>query len=388
MKEVFNLSEGMSQEEIDKLLGNTTSVEDDDVVNSEESEGNNGGEMSQEEIDKLMNQEDEEQSGENLEKSQVEMMEEENRKLKEEALTKEEKDVIGEVGNIAFGSSATSLSNLLNKRVTITTPRVDVLEPEQLEDGDIPHVVLNIKFAEGLEMENLLIIKNKVAKSISSLMLGSDGVIEEEEPDLSEMELSAVQEAMNQMMGGAATSLSELIKEPIDISPPTIKVVGLEEEVQKLNDEEDKSKVVRISFELEVEGLIKSNLYQMITIENAKKMASKLLGEDEEENSIENEVTDSESVKKEEQDDTGDGGTSNGHGLGEHLGSVGVIIEVRFGSNYMSLEKILSMKNGELIELKERTDEPMGIFANGIQIGEGEIVNVEGNFGVEIKDVF
>ena len=45
---------------------------------------------------------------------------------KPEALSDTEKDAVGEISNISMGTAATTLSSLLNQKVNITTPRVEV----------------------------------------------------------------------------------------------------------------------------------------------------------------------------------------------------------------------------------------------------------------------
>lgn len=134
------------------------------------------------------------------------MLEKEN-----EHLTPQECDILGEIANISFGSASTVLSTILNRQVNITAPRVELVDLYDTSDVEVPHVVLNIHFTKGLDMENLLVLKQDVALSIADLMMMGTGEVEEGK-ELGELELSAVQEAMNQMMGFAATSMSEFFK--------------------------------------------------------------------------------------------------------------------------------------------------------------------------------
>ena len=139
----------------------------------------------------------------------------------EDYITPIEQDALGEIGNIAFGSSATTLSALLGKKVDITTPEVSVIAYENLADEfPEPHVAVYVNYVEGFQGINLLVIKREDAQVIADLMLGGEGKVQSDE--LNELHISAVQEAMNQMMGSAATSMSEIFGRTVNISPPGI----------------------------------------------------------------------------------------------------------------------------------------------------------------------
>ncbi|WP_283747342.1 flagellar motor switch protein [Bacillus cereus] len=193
-----------------------------------------------------------------------------------EYLTPQECDILGEIANISFGSASTVLSTILNRQVSITAPHIELVDLYDTSDVEIPHVVLNIHFTKGLDMENLLVLKQDVALSIADLMMMGTGVVEEGK-ELSELELSAVQEAMNQMMGFAATSMSEFFQDTVDMSPPTIKIVKLKEEMEKISSINGSNVIVKVSFELKIDNLIDSKLVQIVSVEHAKQMINKLL---------------------------------------------------------------------------------------------------------------
>ncbi|GLV63864.1 flagellar motor switch protein FliN [Bacillus mycoides] len=193
-----------------------------------------------------------------------------------EHLTPQQCDILGEIANISFGSASTVLSSILNRQVSITTPHIELVDLYDTSDVEIPHVVLNIHFTKGLDMENLLVLKQDVALSIANLMMMGTGVVEEGK-ELGELELSAVQEAMNQMMGFAATSMSEFFQDTVDMSPPTIKVVRLQEEMEKISGIDGSNVIVKVSFELKIDNLVDSKLVQIVSVEHAKQMVKKLL---------------------------------------------------------------------------------------------------------------
>ena len=170
-------------------------------------------------------------------------------------LTEEQKDAIGEISNISMGSAATTLGMLLNQTVTITTPNVSYVSWDELADSyDRPCVFLQIKYVEGLDGNNVLVLKENDVKIITDLMMGGPGVATDE--PITELHLSAIGEAMNQMMGSASTSMSSMLNKKIDISPPIAEVVDLNESMNtgKLP-EFLKSKFVKVSFKMLVNSI-------------------------------------------------------------------------------------------------------------------------------------
>lgn len=193
----------------------------------------------------------------------------------EDFLSLMEQDALGEIGNISFGSSATALSTLLNQKVDITTPTVTVIARGRLEDEfPQPYVAIQVKYTEGFSGTNLLVIKQEDAAIIADLMLGGDGLNPAEL--LGEIQLSAVQEAMNQMMGSSATSMSTIFSKRVDISPPSIDMLDFQHGAgtEKIPNED---MLVKVSFRLKVGELIDSNIMQLLPLEFAKDLVAELL---------------------------------------------------------------------------------------------------------------
>ena len=139
-----------------------------------------------------------------------------------------EKDAIGEIANISMGTSATTLFSLVNQKVSITTPLVTIANWDTvLEEYPAPCVFIEIQYTEGLAGSNILILAERDVKIITDLMMGGDGT--NIDGELGELHLSAISEAMNQMMGSSATSLSSMMGKKIDISPPKASLVKINE---------------------------------------------------------------------------------------------------------------------------------------------------------------
>ncbi|WP_153978003.1 flagellar motor switch phosphatase FliY [Paenibacillus xylanilyticus] len=220
--------------------------------------------LSQEEIDALLRQSESMGSTDPSEKTV------------DDFLTELEQDALGEIGNITFGSAATALSTLLGLKVDITTPKVSIISRSQFEEAfPKPHVAVHVNYVDGFEGINSLVIKKRDAQVIADLMLGGEGNPADEE--LNEIHISAVQEAMNQMMGSSATSMSTIFNRFVNISPPGIDILNMEsgEGVSSLPHDET---LIRVSFRLLIGDLIDSNLMQLLPVDFAKHMVDMLIG--------------------------------------------------------------------------------------------------------------
>ncbi|MEW9108600.1 flagellar motor switch phosphatase FliY [Cytobacillus gottheilii] len=223
------------------------------------------GMLSQDEIDALLRGTDGDQPSEK-EAAELNI---------DELISPMEQDALGEIGNISFGSSATALSALLNQKVDITTPTVSVILKKRLiEEFPHPYVAIQVSYTEGFLGSNLLVINQEDAAVIADLMLGGDG----KNPSdlLDEIRLSAVQEAMNQMMGSAATSMSTIFGKKVDISPPTIDLLNLPDgEGMETIPPDDK--LIKISFRLKIGDLIDSNIMQLLPLSFGTKLVHELM---------------------------------------------------------------------------------------------------------------
>lgn len=188
-------------------------------------------------------------------------------------LADSDKDAVGEISNISMGTAATTLSSLLNQKVNITTPKVSVSSWDDLaERYDRPCVMMQISYKEGIDGNNVLILKENDVKIITDLMMGGVGEVDDSEP-LSELHLSAIGEAMNQMMGSAATSMSSMFNRKIDISPPTANVIETYSDTS-LDTIPDflKNKFVLVAFRMQIGDLIDSEIMQLYPIDFAKEL--------------------------------------------------------------------------------------------------------------------
>ena len=187
-------------------------------------------------------------------------------------LTDVEKDAIGEISNISMGTAATTLFSLVNRKVEISTPVVSYAKWEDLVAAyERPCVFIRIAYTVGLDGSNILVLKESDVKIITDLMMGGDGT--NTDGELGELHLSAISEAMNQMMGSAATSLSSMLNKTIDISPPMADLIDLKENIDEASiDEFLTNEFVRITFRMEIGDLVDSEIMQLYPVSFAREM--------------------------------------------------------------------------------------------------------------------
>lgn len=399
------------------------------------SEGNNDF-LSQEEIDALMNQ-SESNGGED--NNSVSDNEGAGAKL-----TAEEIDVLGEVGNIAMGSAATALYTILDEKVEITAPKVEVMSFSNIsEQYHKPCVMVDVEYVAGLEGVNLLVIQKEDAAIIADLMMGGDG----SDPDieLSEIHISAVGEAMNQMMGSASTAMSTIIDDVVNISPPTAEYLKMDKALDSDKFFGGEETLVAISFNLKVGDLIDSQFQQLSTLDFTKNLVRKLtttedalsskeqifedvpdeevktprdnVNQDVSEQQTSHQQLD-ESVSSEKQDQYQQTTTQmdksslsgqvkqdpvgvkkasfpdfdedEGQPLPQNIELVKDVplqATVRLGKARMKIKDILDLGEGSIIELDKLAGETVDLLVNGKLIAKGEVVVIDENFGFRVKDI-
>jgi len=374
----------------------------------------NGSSLSQEEIDSLINSGDDSSDKDNG----VE-------------LTEDQIDVIGEIGNIAMGSAATALFTLLNKKVDITAPSVDISSfKEVVEEYTQPFVLVKVEYVEGLEGLNLLILDSKDAAIIADLMMGGSGENVDADTELDEIHLSAVGEAMNQMMGSSSTSISNIIDKVVNISPPEpIFDVDTDEFENDYFDKEDP--LIVTSFDLKIGNLIDSKFKQLAPLQFTKKLIKSLQENNEGltaktdnsmQSSVSAEVAEKSSKEKKVEKDKKETqnvkqtatktstnkqlkssdkvdvqeaqfpqfGEKQGQGLPQNmelLKDVPLTVTVRLGKSKMTISEVLDLGEGSIIELDKLAGELVDLYVNGKLIAKGEVVVIDESFGFRVKDI-
>jgi len=372
-----------------------------------------------------------------------------------EILTDVEKDAIGEVANISMGSSATTLYSLVNRKVNITTPVVESAKWESLlAEYERPCVFIQIKYTVGLDGSNILVLKEHDVKVITDLMMGGDG--SNTGGEINELHLSAISEAMNQMMGSSATSLSTMLDKMIDISPPEASFVDLStfksggEIAPFLADI-----FVKIAFRMQIDDLVDSTIMQLYPIDFAKELCSTFLKNQLESTAPETapqaaapQAAQAPQMDMNQMNQMGMpqmqmgmgmpqmGMDANQMGMGmpqmgmgmpqmqmgmgmpqmqmmpnmniqpaqfqsfsrdagamqgqENIGlikDVPLEVTVELGRTSKSIAEILDFTPGTIIELDKIAGEPIDILVNGRLVARGEVVVIEESFGVRVTEI-
>ena len=193
----------------------------------------------------------------------------------DDVLSDVEKDAVGEVANISMGSSATTLYSLVNRKVNITTPVVSMVNWDGVtDDYEKPCVFIQIHYTAGLDGSNILVLREHDVKVITDLMMGGDGT--NTDGELGELHLSAISEAMNQMMGASATSMSSMLGIPVDISTPDVNKIDVDSvKMFEKMFELPENHFVKVTFHMEVGDLIDSIMVQLYPLHFAEDMIKK-----------------------------------------------------------------------------------------------------------------
>ena len=354
--------------------------------------------------------------------------EENNVEETEEVITEADKDLLGEIGNICMGTASTALYQLINQKVNITTPVVSVTTLKEIKSGfEAPNIILDIQYIAGIIGRNILIIKIKDGVVISNLMMGGDGNVKKTH-ELSEIEMSAVSEAMNQMIGSAATSMATMFGRKVDISPPTSKVLKSNDEAISDSISEDEH-IVKVSFRLKIGDIVDSNIMQLFPIKTAKSIVAIMTGQDKVQEEpqkvselilnkevVENPVNNSPAMQSQpvqqaqlvEPTYSSPEPQRYEQPVEVHkaafeplvpqndvmpINNIDLILDVPLdisvvlGRTKKSIQDILNLGTGSLIELDKLAEQPVEILINGKQIALGEVIVVDENFGVRITNI-
>ncbi|NLO10749.1 MAG: flagellar motor switch phosphatase FliY [Clostridiales bacterium] len=356
-----------------------------------------------------------------------------------ELLTDAEKDAVGEISNISMGTAATTLFSLVNQRVVITTPVVEYASWKDITNSyDKPCVFIQIYYEEGLDGNNILILKENDVKVITDLMMGGDGT--NTDGELSDLHLSAISEAMNQMMGSAATSVSSMLETRVVISPPIATKVDLDENIVG-EDIADflKDRFVKVSFNMVIGDLVDSVLMQLYPVEFAKNLYEEFMAVNSMESEIppkpqspkpkaETKVTQVQDTYEQPSAPAGNipynmaGMMPNGAAymnqqaymppvqdvniqpaqfapfsqMVQHmvppenidlLMDVPLEVTVELGRTSKSIKDILDFAPGTIIELNRLAGEPIDVLVNGKFVAKGEVVVMEEAFGIRVTEI-
>lgn len=338
-----------------------------------------------------------------------------NSQSKELTLTAQQKDVLGEVGNISMGTAATTLFALLNHKVEISTPDVSLIDIKKLgAKYDRPCVGLRISYKEGLVGANLLILKQDDVKIIANLMMGGDGSIDPD-AELTDLDLSAISEAMNQMVGSSSTSLSSMLGYKIDIDTPQAFILEFEDDNFFQTVDLGGDILVCNAFRMVVGDLIDSEIMQLLPMDFAEGIIQQLHDGKDEAKKETTEVPASSPTPKSSPAPAMSSSVNTAQStnvmhnnvnvqpaqfqnfdineLAQQKENITIIrdvpleVTVELGRTKKAIKEILEFNPGTVIELDKIAGEPVDILVNGKFVAKGEVVVIDENFGVRVTDI-
>jgi flagellar motor switch protein FliN/FliY len=360
-----------------------------------------GGSLSQEEIDALLKAGAD--AGPTAEEAPAEVPPADEAPSADD-LDAQERDTIGEVGNICMSSAATTLSLLLSRPVQITTPLVEIVGAEEVRaEFNAPAMIVSIDYTEGLDGRNVFLLSIRDASVVADLMMGGEGTPSEE---LSELHTSAIAEAMNQMMGSASTAMAEMAGRRVDISAPQIRVLDLATPTS-FEELGITSSMVRTSFQLRVGELLDTTLMQLMPIAFARALVDGLMQPAAPAPAPAAPAAPAPTGAAPADDDArhlhalpappvaqpvtfpsldevpADPGGSDI----SLLLDVPLQVTVELGRTQLRIRNVLELVPGSIVELDKLAGEPVDVLVNGKPIARGEVVVIDEEFGVRITDV-
>ena len=354
-------------------------------------------------------------------------------------LTEMEADIIGEVMNISMGAAATAMSDILDRKVNLTTPRLRIVKLGEFSYTHLEPVLgVLIKYVEGIGGINMLLLKVEDFKKILSHLLSIDV---NEITEFDEISTSAIGEIMNQMMGSASSALASFLGIKISISPPeildTTDSTEIQEKLSALGED-----IILIGFDINIEGLVKSEFVSIMDPLLAREIIRMSLGEEQVTQRTAQILKTEESMTVPEPfspqeietaisaappaqpvfqtppvppippapavesmprvpkpqvqatpytypqlapDDAADSGPGD-RNL-ELILSVPVQITVELGKTKRKIKEIAEFAPGNIIELDRQAGDQVDIMANGRLIARGDVVVVDDNYSVRITEI-
>lgn len=342
-------------------------------------------------------------------------------------LSADDQDVLGEVGNINMGTAATTLFTLLSHKVLITTPRVRVMTWEELSSGyDRPAVGIRVGYKLGLRGSNILILKDQDVKIIADLMMGGTGDVSKD-AEINDLDMSAIGEAMNQMVGSASTSLSSMIHAKVDIDTPQPFMLDFQSGVTVLESAgfAPDEMICSVAFRMEVGDLIDSEIMQIYPMDFAKQLVGilkeNMMGDSNDDAITLDSIMDStpaaatsappvaaatasqsmavapQSVRVQsappQNVQTAQFVPFDAQEVYQQKENMGIImdvpldISVELGRTHKKISEILEFSPGTVLELDKLAGEPIDIIVNGKFVAKGDVVVIDENFGIRITEI-
>jgi flagellar motor switch protein FliN/FliY len=251
---------------------------------------------------------------------------------------------------------------------------VAVLTGNPMESLPVPAVATSVSYVDGVTGANVFVMTLDGARRLAAAMMGIEEPEDPDAPELSELELSAVSEAMNQMMASAAIAISSVLGTDVEIGTPETKTFT--DPAQALDVYPQTPHAVRASFTVCGEPC---RLVQLVPNAFVVRMSSALdeLGAD--------------VAPVAEPSAAGAapaaGGAPAGPGI-PSLAGIPVRVWAELGRAQMPSAQVVGLPSGAVVELNRSADEPIDLYVNGRHFATGRLMVVDGtDWAVRIETV-
>ncbi len=285
--------------------------------------------------------------------------------------------------NSVASSVAPSLSGYLGGRtLSITNPVVEAKQQEAARGdfrGKFVQVAMN--YSGAVNGRNLIIFNFRDAGIISSLMMGDDSGTAP--ADIDEAHQSTIQEFTNQLISSMATQISGKVGGGINTTPAVVTIAGSAAELQI-----PAGDVIKITYDLIIEGVINSKLYHVIDagIAGTLGMVGGAPQQQQQQQQYQYQAPQAQ-ISSVRFPQMGEGIATGAYSDISLLLDVEMTMTVELGRTTRLVKDILGLGEGSIIELDKLAGEPVDLLVNGKLIARGEVVVIDENFGVRVTDI-
>lgn len=182
--------------------------------------------------------------------------------------------ILGEIGNVSVGGAATSLSDFVNKIVTISIPDTKIITFKELREKFGPAVIFaKIDYCNGLTGSNVLLLKKEEAVDFTKIIVREK--LGEEITQWDDFSKNVLAEMFNIMVGNMSASMSDIFNQNVKINTPEIYDV----DASDVKFYKDTDLLVTVWFELRIESEFKINMVKIISKEQADNMVNLIKGD-------------------------------------------------------------------------------------------------------------
>jgi flagellar motor switch protein FliN/FliY len=240
-----------------------------------------------------------------------------------------------------------------------------------MESVALPAVATNVAYVDGVTGGNVFVMTLDGARRLAAAMMGMEQPEDPDAPELSELELSAVSEAMNQMMASAAIAISSVLGTEVEIGTPETRTFT--EQAQALDAYPPTPYAVRANFTVCGEPC---RLLQLVPNAFVVRMTTALdeLG--------------SEVPAAPAQGSAAGVRSAAAPVGGPSLAGIPVRVWAELGRAQMPSAQVVGMPPGSVVELNQASDEPIDLYVNGTRFATGRLMVVDGtDWAVRIETV-